>query len=63
MSAMQQEDDSLGPSELISAYEQGTLELRSAVAGMTGEQILARPIPGKWSTQEVVSHLADTEIY
>ncbi len=25
--------------------------------------MLARPIPGKWSTQECVSHLADTEIF
>ena len=28
---------------------------------MTGDQLLARPIPGKWSTQEVVCHLADYE--
>src|SRR5262249_44540497 len=28
---------------------------------MTTEQLLARPIPGKWSTQEVVCHLADYE--
>jgi hypothetical protein len=30
---------------------------------MTREQVLARPIQGKWSTLEVVSHVADTEIY
>ena len=30
---------------------------------LTPEQVLARPIPGKWSTLEVVAHLADTEIY
>ena len=35
--------------------------LRRAVAGMTREQLLARPIPGRWSTQEVVCHLADYE--
>jgi hypothetical protein len=28
---------------------------------MTREQLLARPLPGKWSTQEVVCHLADYE--
>jgi hypothetical protein len=38
-------------------------DLRTAVAGLTAEQVLARPIPGKWSTLEVVAHLADTEIY
>jgi hypothetical protein len=32
-------------------------------AGMTAEQILFRPIPDRWSTPEVVAHLADTEIY
>ncbi|HEV3437625.1 MAG TPA: DinB family protein [Gemmata sp.] len=63
MAAMQQDDESLGPNELIVAYEREIEELRSAVAGMSREQVLARPIPGKWSTQEVVSHLADTEIY
>jgi uncharacterized damage-inducible protein DinB len=63
MTAMQQDDASFGPGELIIAYEQGVENLRSAVAGMSQEQLLARPIPGKWSTQEVVSHIADTEIY
>ena len=29
---------------------------------MTQEQLIARPIPGKWSTLEVVCHLADFEI-
>src|SRR5262249_20124034 len=30
-----------------------------AIAGMSREQALARPIAGKWSTLEVVAHLAD----
>ena len=63
MSAMQRDDDSVLSFDLISAYERGIDQLHSAVAGMTAEQILARPIAGKWSTQEVVSHIADTEIY
>jgi hypothetical protein len=46
---------------LIDQYLAGPALLRRAVAGMTGEQLLARPIPGKWSTQEVVCHLADYE--
>jgi len=33
--------------------------LRKAVSGMSREQLLARPIAGKWSTLEVVAHLAD----
>ena len=60
---MQRDDESLGTSELIAEYEQGIEDLRSAVAGMTSEQVLARPIPGKWSTQEVVGHIADAEVF
>jgi hypothetical protein len=46
---------------LIEDYLAGPGLLRLAVSGMTGEQLLARPIPGKWSTHEVVCHLADYE--
>ena len=63
MSNMQRDDESLGTAELIAAYEQGIEDLRSAVAGMTSEQVLARPISGKWSTQEVVGHIADSEVF
>jgi hypothetical protein len=44
---------------LIDTYLAGIETLRRAVAGLTQEQLLARPVPGKWSTQEVVCHLAD----
>ncbi len=63
LAGMQRDNDSVDPADLIAAYEQGIGDLRSAVAGMTAEQVLSRPIPGKWSTLEVVAHLADTEIY
>jgi uncharacterized damage-inducible protein DinB len=46
---------------LIEKYLAGPGILRRAIAGMTREQLLARPIPGKWSTHEVVCHLADYE--
>lgn len=47
--------------ELATAYRKGAAELRAAVAGMTREQLLARPVPGKWSSLEVVAHIADFE--
>src|SRR4051794_17522837 len=47
------------PTELADAYLKGAADLRAAVAGMTREQLLARPIPGRWSTLEVVCHIAD----
>jgi hypothetical protein len=46
---------------LIDQYLAGPDLLRRAVAGMTREQLLASPVAGKWSTQEVVCHLADYE--
>jgi DinB superfamily len=63
MAAMQHDDPTQTSADLIVAYEAGIHELSASVAGMTPEQVRTRPIPGKWSTQEVVSHLADTEIY
>lgn len=47
--------------QMIDEYLAGVQTLRKAVAGMTREQLLARPVPGKWSTLEVVCHLSDFE--
>ncbi len=47
--------------ELVDSYLAGAVQLRTAVAGMTREQLMARPVPGKWSTLEVVAHLSDFE--
>lgn len=46
---------------LIEQYAAGPQMLRKAVAGMSRDQIAARPIPGKWSTLEVICHLSDFE--
>jgi uncharacterized damage-inducible protein DinB len=48
-------------STLIEQYLEGPKQLREAVAGMSREQAKSRPIAGKWSTLETVSHLADFE--
>ena len=45
--------------QLIAEYAAGPEALRKAVAGMSAQQARARPIAGKWSTLEVVCHLAD----
>ena len=47
------------PAELADQLLDGAAALRQAVAGMTREQLTARPVAGKWSTLEVVCHLAD----
>jgi uncharacterized damage-inducible protein DinB len=45
----------------IEQYLAGPQLLRKAIAGMHRDQVHARPVPGKWSTLEVVCHLADFE--
>jgi hypothetical protein len=46
---------------LIDEYLSGPQLLQQAVAGMSAEQLRARPVPGKWSTLDVVCHLSDFE--
>jgi uncharacterized damage-inducible protein DinB len=46
---------------LIEQYSAGPEQLRQAVAGMTDQQLDAQPIAGKWSTRQVVAHIADFE--
>jgi uncharacterized damage-inducible protein DinB len=48
--------------ELIDEYLAGPQKLRDAVAGMTEDQLDAKPAPGKWSTRQVVCHITDCEI-
>lgn len=47
--------------DLIDQYIAGSDQVLNSVAGMTDEQLDARPIAGKWSTRQVVCHLADFE--
>ena len=44
---------------LIDQYLAGPKTLRQAITGMSREQALTRPVAGKWSTLEVVAHIAD----
>lgn len=48
--------------QLINEYAAGPEQLRQAVAGMSEAQLDAAPIPGRWSTRQVVSHIADFEL-
>jgi uncharacterized damage-inducible protein DinB len=47
--------------KLIEQYLDGPRQLREAIAGMTDEQMNAAPVPGKWSTRQVICHIADFE--
>jgi uncharacterized damage-inducible protein DinB len=46
---------------LIEEYVACSSKLREAVAGLTQEQLTARPGPGKWSILELVVHLVDSD--
>ena len=46
---------------LIAEYLAGPAALRQAIAGMTPAQLDATPIPDKWSTRQVICHIADFE--
>ncbi|QDV19619.1 Putative metal-dependent hydrolase YfiT [Gimesia panareensis] len=45
----------------IEDYLAGPEQLRQAIEGMTAAELDAAPIPGKWSTRQVVCHIADFE--
>jgi uncharacterized damage-inducible protein DinB len=46
---------------LIEQYVAGAAKLRRGVAGLSAEELRARPGPGAWSVLEVVVHLADSD--
>ena len=46
---------------LLDAYLAGPKQFRSAVAGLSREQLILRPVAGRWSVLEVVCHLVDTD--
>jgi GNAT superfamily N-acetyltransferase/uncharacterized damage-inducible protein DinB len=56
-----QDDESLPPPQLIAEYEAGPGLLRRSVAGLSALELRLRPVPGKWSTLEVVCHVGDCE--
>lgn len=47
---------------VIDEYEAGADLPARAIAGLTRAELLAHPIPGTWSVQEVVLHLMDSDL-
>lgn len=48
--------------EILSAYRSLAGSVKTAIEGLTREQMLAHPIPGTWSIHQIVLHLADCEL-
>jgi len=48
--------------DLITVYKAGPTRLGGVLAGLSDEELEARPRQGKWSIQEIAQHLADAEI-
>lgn len=47
---------------VIERYAAGAPAPARAIERMTREQLLAAPVPGKWSTQQVIVHLMDSDL-
>lgn len=48
--------------QAIDHYVAGAEVPAKAIAGLTTEQLLAVPVPGTWSIQQIVVHLADSDL-
>ena len=48
--------------EMIDQWEHGGEKLALAIRGLTREDMTCIPIPGKWSIQQVVIHLMDSDL-
>lgn len=47
---------------LIEQYAEGGTELGAAIRGLLREDLLAFPVPGTWSIQQIVLHVVDSDL-
>src|ERR1700681_3379135 len=48
--------------KLVDQYKDGYRVVAEALRGASDAELDARPAPGKWSSREIVHHLADSEM-
>jgi uncharacterized damage-inducible protein DinB len=48
--------------ELVEQYAAGANALSQAIAGLSRHELLACPVPGTWSIQQIVLHLMDSDL-
>ena len=49
-------------SELVKKYKEGYAQVAAALEGARDAELDRRPAPGKWTSREIVHHLADSEM-
>jgi len=49
-------------SELVTKYKEGYAVVAAALEGASDAELDRRPAPGKWTSREIVHHLADSEM-
>ena len=47
---------------VVEQFEGGGERLRQAIAGLSRDDLLAFPVPGTWSIQQIVIHLMDSDL-
>jgi uncharacterized damage-inducible protein DinB len=47
---------------IIDRYEHGGEKLKQAIKGLTRDDMHSFPVPGTWSIQQIVLHLADSDL-
>jgi uncharacterized damage-inducible protein DinB len=48
--------------QMIEEYARGGPRLKEALAGLSAPDLLATPVPGTWSIQQIVLHLMDSDL-
>lgn len=47
---------------LLHRYSRGAETLRAAISGLSRNEMLAHPVPGTWSIQQIVVHLLESDL-
>src|SRR5690349_8897705 len=46
---------------ILDRYESESVDLQKSIAGLLPEDLLAFPVPGAWSIQQIVLHVVDSD--